>query len=206
MAKEDWLDKLHYFHARMFDRTSSDAERDKCRVEVDKLLKRHGKTGFDLPELLDEVRRRRAPPARPAPPPPPAGSVPITGFDLFKVIRAVLNQYLTLEEHEYTACALWIMHTYVFSRFVHTPRLGLRSPLRNCGKTLTLDVIGELVPDPKKFDHATAAAFFREADAGGTILLDEVDNLGLLADPTFMSVLNGGHRRGRTVARARVYL
>jgi hypothetical protein len=180
-----------------------EAESAECLRQINKLLKQHGKTGNDIPELLNIVQKRRAPPSppqAPAAPPPPPGD-PITGLALFEGARAVFREYVSLEEHEYTVCALWCMHAHVYGQFMHTPRLILSSPVRDCGKTTVLDVMGELVPYPKKSANMTGPTFFRWTDWRPTVLLDEVDNLGLLNDPVFRTALNSGYRRGGTIDR-----
>jgi hypothetical protein len=151
--------------------------------------------------LLEIVRKRRAAPQAPPAPPPPPGD-PITGLELFRGLRAVFKEFLSLdEEHEYAALGLWCMHAHIFNRFMHTPRLILRSAVRDCGKTTALGIIEGFVPNPKKSDNMTAAAFFRLTDWGLTLLLDKVDNLGLLTDPVFRTALNSGYRRGGTIDR-----
>jgi hypothetical protein len=182
--------------------TEFEAEAAECRKKINKLLQQHGKSANDIAELLDIVRKRRAPPSPPQAPaaPPPPGE-PITGLALFEGMRAVIREYLSLEEDEYSVLALWCMHAHVYRQFMHTPRLILSAAVRDCGKTTALDVIGGFVPYPKKSDHMTPATFFRFADWGPTLLLDEVDNLGLLTDPVFQAALNSGYRRGGTIDR-----
>jgi hypothetical protein len=206
MAKKDWLDRLFHLNSRMLS-TEFEAEAATCRQNIKKLLNQHGKSANDIAELLDIVQKRRAPPAPPqAPttPPRPPGD-PITALELFEGVRAVLREYLSLEDDEYTVCALWCMHSHVYRQFMHTPRLIFSAALRDCGKTTALDVNGGFVPHPKMSDHMTAATFFRAADRcadfGGTLLLDEVDNLGLLTNPVFRAALNSGYRRGGTIDR-----
>jgi uncharacterized protein DUF3631 len=84
-----------------------------------------------------------------------------------------------------------------------TPRLALRSPVAGCGKTLLLDVLSRLVARPEKSDNITPAAIVRLIDERHpTLLLDEVDNLGLALKPNgrLRAVFNSGHRNGGTVA------
>ena len=200
MAGKDWLDRLFKINNLMFS-TEFEAEATQCRKRINKLLQQHGKTTNDIVELLDIVRKRRPPTQpTPAPPPPPPGD-PITGLELFMGMRAVVEEFLTLEEHEYAVIALWCMHAHVYRRFMHTPRLILRSAVRDCGKTTLLDVIAGFVPYPRKSDNMTAATFFRFTDRGLPLLLDEVDNLGLLTDPVFRGALNSGYRCGGTIDR-----
>ena len=200
MAKKDWLDQLFDVNSRMFS-TEFEPEAAECRQRINKLLREHGKIANDIAELLEIVRKRRAAPQAPPAPPPPPGD-PITGLELFRGLRAVFKEFLSLdEEHEYAALGLWCMHAHIFNRFMHTPRLILRSAVRDCGKTTALGIIEGFVPNPKKSDNMTAATFFRLTDWGLTLLLDEVDNLGLLTDPVFRTALNSGYRRGGTIDR-----
>src|SRR6185437_7008165 len=100
---------LFDINSRMFS-TEFEAEAAECRQRINKLLKQHGKTANDIAELLDIVRKRREPSQAPPVPPAPPGD-PITGLELFKGVRAVFKEFLSLdEEHEYAVLALWCMH------------------------------------------------------------------------------------------------
>jgi hypothetical protein len=212
MAKEDWLDRLFALYDLLMlgPSAASGPERENARRLLENLLESHGKTLDDLPELLATVQQRRARSApRRAPPtgdrPSPTGDPP-SGNLLFNVILAVLRQFLSLEPDEYVAVTLWAMLTHLARRFMHTPRLVLRSGVRGCGKTTCLDVLNGLVAYPQKSDNMTAASFVRLTDLGDgtwgpTLLIDEVDNLGLLTDPFFRAALNSGHRQGGSVQR-----
>jgi hypothetical protein len=43
---------------------------------------------------------------------------------------------------------LWVIHTHLISYFQITPRLVVHSPVKRCGKTTLLDVLGCLVLRP----------------------------------------------------------
>jgi hypothetical protein len=177
-------------------------ERDNARHKLDALLQRLGKSWNDLPELLQ-------PDAQSASPSDPRDTTdPVNPFDASNAptpadtVRRMLESYVTLDEHEYVAVALWIIHTHVFDRFMVTPRLLLTSPVRNCGKTTLLDVASRLVARPKKTDSITAAVIYHNVNVTrSTLLLDEADNLELAAKAVLRSVLNAGHRRGGSVDR-----
>ena len=105
MAKKDWLDQLFDINSRMFS-TEFEPEAAECRQRINKLLREHGKIANDIAELLEIVRKRRAAPQAPPAPPPPPGD-PITGLELFRGLRAVFKEFLSLdEEHEYAALGL----------------------------------------------------------------------------------------------------
>jgi len=181
--------------------TEFEPEAAECLRKIAKLLKQYGKSANDIPELLDIVQKRRTSPSPPPPQPQPPPGDPVTGLTLFEGIRAICKEFLSLEEHEYVVLALWCMHAHVYRQFMHTPRLILRSAVRDCGKTTALSVVAGFAPNAKKSDNMTAAIFFRFADRGLTLLLDEVDNLGLLTNPIFRAALNSGYRRDGTIDR-----
>jgi Protein of unknown function (DUF3631) len=120
------------------------------------------------------------------------------------LIHHLLQDYVAFREpHEYIAVALWILHTHVFDQFMVTPRLALRSPVANCGKTTLMDILGKMVSKPDKFDSVTAAVLYRVIDATHpTLLIDEVDNLALAlqGNGKIRAVFNSGHRKGGKVA------
>ena len=108
-----------------------------------------------------------------------------------------------MKPHEYVAVALWALHRHVYDCFMVTPRLALRSPVADCGKTTLLDILSRLTARPAKFDAITTAALYRLIDqTHPTLLIDEADNFGLALQPNgrLRAVFNSGHRSGGTVA------
>jgi len=194
--------RLRDLHARIG--SGNEGERNAAWRKLDALLKRLGKSWNDLPELLrDDVTSASTPPQS-----DPRDAVPSNPFDLpgaptpADTVRAMLEDYVALDPHEYVAATLWVIHTHVFDQFMVTPRLLLRSPVRNCGKTTLLDVVSRLVARPEKSDSITAAAIYYAVNsAKRTLLLDEADNLELSARAVLRAVLNAGHRRGGAVTR-----
>jgi hypothetical protein len=117
-------------------------------------------------------------------------------------VRGIIELYVALEPHEAVAAALWAIHTHVYDRFMVTPRLLLTSPIRNCGKTTLLDVLGRLVARAERHDSITAASIYHIIHATQrTLLLDEADNLEMSAKASLRAVLNSGYRKGGTVTR-----
>jgi hypothetical protein len=170
-------------------------EREAARSKIDEVLAKSKKNWNDLTELLvtgnaqgwhdDEqhtVDAAGSPDDRSEHPAP---------LDL---IRRILRRHLHLTEHQFVAVALWVAHTFAFSRFAVTPRLVLESPVRGCGKTTLLNIIKTLAFKTTKSDHVTAAVLFRLIDRDRpTLLLDEADNQDLPHDPTLRAVINSGH-------------
>jgi len=121
---------------------------------------------------------------------------------LLEFVRRLLAEYVALKPHEYTAVALWVLHTHVFGRFMITPRLFLTSPVRGCGKTLLKDIIAKLVAKPETADAISASAIYNMVDdERPTVLIDEGDNLGVAQSSSgrWRAVFNSGHRRGGSI-------
>jgi hypothetical protein len=92
-----------------------------------------------VPQLLAESNPAPAPSFEdPRDAEPPTKNYPnVTPADL---VHRMLEQYLCLKPHERDAVTLWILHSHIYDRFMVTPRLVLCSPVRNVGKSTTLDV------------------------------------------------------------------
>jgi hypothetical protein len=162
-----------------------------ARRLLGELLARHRKNWNDLVDELCSIT--------PAAWVSSASSADPERVNPLALIHHLLKEYVYLREHEYVAVALWALHTHVYRRFMVTPRLALRSPVPDCGKTTLMDILAKLVRVPAKFDSITAAALYHLIDeTHPTLLIDEVDNLLLGAQPQgkLRAVLNSGHRAG----------
>jgi Protein of unknown function (DUF3631) len=98
------------------------------------------------------------------------------------------------------AVTLWVAHAHSLEAFESTPRLALLSPMKQSGKTRTLEVIELLVPNPMNVVNTTSAALFRQvASNRPTLLMDEADTyLGPQAakqHEELRGFVNAGHRR-----------
>jgi hypothetical protein len=160
----------------------------KARTNLAELLARHRKTWNDL---VDELCS--ASPAAWVSRPSSADPERVKDLEL---IVHLLEDYVALQPHEYLVVALWILHTHCFDRFPVTPRLVLRSPVANCGKSTLINVMARLAANPVKFDSVTVAAIIRLIDKlRPCLLVDEADNLALALQPhgRLRSVFNSGH-------------
>jgi putative DNA primase/helicase len=125
---------------------------------------------------------------------------PVDGVELFDQL-AELN-YVVMPETSRHANALWVAHAYLLDRFFISPRLAIRSPLPECGKTTLLDVDSRLVPRPLRTDNVSPSALFRVVDGyRPTVLIDEADAFAK-DDEALRGILNSGHRRGGYVIRS----
>jgi len=132
--------------------SSDPAERATARNNIANLLARHRKTWNDLADVLCPASHEpwACDPHADAPD-------RVNPADL---VYYLLGQYVALKEHEYVATALWVVHTHVHTDFMVTPRLALRSPTADCGKTTLLDVLSTLVARPQNSTTSRPPRFF----------------------------------------------
>ena len=126
---------------------------------------------------------------------------PVDGAALLDEIAATLKRYVVMADHARYSAALWVPHTYLLDCFMISPRLAVRSPMKRCGKTTLLDVLGCLVMKALPTANVSAAALFRVVEGyRPTLLVDEADTFLAEADE-LKGILNSGHRRGGSVLR-----
>ena len=111
----------------------------------------------------------------------PAGLRPaqpvVTGAEALDAVVRVLRRFVWFARDEwYDIVALWIAHCYVYDAFKYTPRLHFGSDGPGCGKTLTMEIVGLMVPGLLSAAGITAPALriVIENDHP-TIALDEAD-------------------------------
>jgi hypothetical protein len=183
----------------MMEGSLHEGERENARYALEAELARLGMTWADLAELLKDPppgARDARPDAHEQHPFDNLAYAPVA------LIEGLIERYVALDAHQRLAVALWAIHTHVYDRYMVTPRVVLTSPVRGCGKTTLLDVLGRLVASPQRSDNITAASIYHHTDnVRGTLLLDEADNLDLGTQHAMRAVLNAGHRRGGTVTR-----
>ncbi len=114
------------------------------------------------------------------------------------------------------AVVAWVLHTWALDCFDTTPRLALLSPEPGSGKTRVLEVVEQLVPNPKQVFNVTSTVLFRSMvlvdDRGDTlrptVLLDECDTIwgSRKADDNqdLRGFVNAGYRRGAMVERGAI--
>src|SRR5262245_53446818 len=126
---------------------------------------------------------------------------PVDGAELLDAIAAAIRRHVVLPGHTRDAAALWGAQTDLLDRLMITPRLCTRSPVKGCGKTTLLDVVGQLVYRPLSAANCSASSIFRVVEGHRpTLLIDEVDSF-LGENEELRGVLNSGHRRGGAVLR-----
>lgn len=124
-------------------------------------------------------------------------------------VSELLQDLLILKsQSHYDALTLWIAHTYCVSEFDFTPRLGVWSPEKRCGKSLLLEVISYLVQTKAMTSSISPAALFRviAKNESTVILMDESDTVfGRNGDKekaeALRALMNSGFKRGLPAIR-----
>ena len=205
-AYRDALKRIHDLHARRHPKSgASKYERDVANRMLLAALRKLKKTMTDLSALLAEWKKiedyerdeKEAAAARTLvrlEAAPNCSCLDLTDY--------LAREYVDLQEHEYTAYALWTLHTYVYRQFMHTPRLTFVSPTPHCGKSRALHILERLAWRAEKYDSITAAVFYRTTnEAARTMLLDEMDNADLANNREMRRALNAGHEKRGTFSR-----
>lgn len=137
----------------------------------------------------------------------------VDGLKIYKnaldEVNDFLKQVLILKsEHDYTALTLWIAYCYSIPYFTFAPRLCFWSPEKRCGKSLALEVVANLLPNPLMTSSISSASLYRILDRDKTkvILIDESDTIfGKNGDrekaEAIRQLLNASFKTGQVVVR-----
>jgi hypothetical protein len=116
-----------------------------------------------------------------------------------------IRRFIVCSEAGLVAGTLWTAHTHAFDAAEYTPRLSIRSPEAESGKTRFLEVLKLLVRAPLLAVEISDAAMFRVVEARKpSVLHDEIDAVfGPKARDRedLRAMLNAGYERGATVPR-----
>jgi putative DNA primase/helicase len=107
---------------------------------------------------------------------PDAWAEPVNGAELLTELEKSFCRHLELPEGAATVLALWTLHTWALDAFSISPRLGVLSPTKQCGKTTLLDLLALLTRRPLPAVNVTEATLFRVVEeVSPTFLIDEAD-------------------------------
>jgi hypothetical protein len=126
---------------------------------------------------------------------------------LLNEIREFLHRYLVLpSDYFYDVVALWVLHAWAIGAAETSPRLLLKSPEKESGKTRALELLDLLTPMARLvFNTSIAAIYRRLKETQMTLLVDECDAVfSARAGHNFddlRALLNAGYRRSGTVDR-----
>jgi hypothetical protein len=128
-----------------------------------------------------------------------------TAFVLEKV-RAFLGDYVVFPSVQaHIATTLWVAHTYLLDHFETTPRLVIKSPEKQTGKTRLLECLDLICKDAVVTGNISPAAMARLInDRQPTLLVDEIDAIfgeKAVAHEDTRAILNSGYRKGAKYIR-----
>jgi len=161
-----------------------------AKTKLDQLLSKYGLKRKHISDILAALENdpRYATQRGPAQPAASANPDEMRVNPLSLVLRHIEDHIHMPSPHERLACALWTIHTHVFGWYMHTPRLAILSPVRRCGKSTLLKLIGPMCAYPDRSDGTTCAALYQTLlENEATLLIDEGDNLGILENKELRS-------------------
>lgn len=135
---------------------------------------------------------------------------PLTSFEGPVNIRVLADQAdLLIKKHsvmtkeERSAIVLWSLSTYGYDIHRIFPRLAIISPLRRCGKSTLLEVLGALCKNVVSSSNLTTGSIIRiKQKIDPTLIIDEADTFIASADGDLKGILNAGHSKANaTVLR-----
>jgi len=114
---------------------------------------------------------------------------------LLDEISETLKRYIVLPIGSDAAIALWIIHVWCLDAFNLSPLLRIESPIKGCGKTNLLILVGELLPRSFATANMTTATVYRLVDKYNIALcIDEVDQ-SLKNNEELIALVNSGYTR-----------
>jgi putative DNA primase/helicase len=135
---------------------------------------------------------------------PEPWSHPVDIGDVLDELREAIHRHVIMSDDGAVGTALWIAHTYIFMQFHHTPRLGITSPTKRCGKSTVMRLLASTCHRALKADNISPSGVYRVVEAltppGVTLLLDEVDTFAT-ENEQLRGVLNSGFEVTGSVVR-----
>ena len=183
-------------HARKFAAMRAEAPADWARVKA--ALKTAGVTLADLERAMvagdaNGDGRQGRPVEWDDPEPWPD---PVDGAALLSDIAGIIQCHVSIAREGADTVALWIVVTWIHDLLEVSPFLNVTSATKRCGKSLLLEVLGDLVRHPLPVGgRVTPSALFRTIEMHApTMLLDEADTF-FGEDDELRGVVNGSQRR-----------
>ena len=120
----------------------------------------------------------------------------VDGAALLSDIASFIQRYVSIAPALADTVALWIVVTWIHDRLEISPFLNVTSATKRCGKSLLLELLGELVHHPLPVGgRVTSSALFRTIEMHApAMLLDEADTF-FGDDDELRGVVNGSQRR-----------
>jgi hypothetical protein len=119
---------------------------------------------------------------------------PVDGQELLDALVGQFNRYLSLEPGAAEILSLFTVATHAIEICRVAPRVFLKSPVKECGKTTTLGILGAVTRRPEPTSNITPSSMFRVIDSRRpTLLIDEMDTF--IGNRELTNIVNNGHTR-----------
>jgi putative DNA primase/helicase len=127
---------------------------------------------------------------------------PVATAALLNETLDAVHRHVVLSAEAAIAVALWILHSWVYEQFAHSPRLTITSATKRCGKSTLLEVLRATCRRTLKADNVSAAGVYRivEAYKPLCLLIDEADTF-MRHNDELRGVLNSGFEQTGQVIR-----
>jgi len=169
-------------------------------------IQRLGQLGVRSPARLVDAALAEAPIAKDDAPgaavtldDPEPWPQPVPTDQILDILADLLRRLMILPSYTAEAIALWIAFAHVHVVASISPMLVFASPVRRCGKTRLMSIVGALVPRRLATSNITASALYRTIERfRPTLLIDEAD--AFIGDKEELrGVLDAGHTRALAV-------
>lgn len=123
--------------------------------------------------------------------------------ELFSETRSFIARFIDCDVNVLNACVAFIAHTYVADQCNYAPRLFITSATKQCGKSVLIKVLKDLVHKGEYcIDPSPAVLYSLIELEHPTLLIDELDRLYERKDTSAITaILNSGFERGAKVPR-----
>lgn len=126
---------------------------------------------------------------------------PVDCVALLDELVTLVNRFIVCEPETANAVALWIVFSWCVDAFYIAPIACITAPVKRCGKTELLTLMGKLVKRPQEASFISPSALFRVVDEyQPTLLIDEADAF-MSQDEDMRGLINLGHAKGKQVLR-----
>jgi hypothetical protein len=116
--------------------------------------------------------------------------------DVLVTLIGVYQNFFVVRPEDYIIIALWTLHTWVYRRFAHTPRLIVQSPAPATGKSRMMVSIKECTQLASYSDDQSIASFYHIVENGGgriSMFMDEFDEQDVNVRRAYTRLLNAGY-------------
>lgn len=128
--------------------------------------------------------------------------LPVDGVAILGEILLIIERHIACSREVARATALWIVFTWCIEAMQIAPIACITAPVKQCGKTNLLRLIGKLCAKPLMTSNLSASALYRSIEKWRpTLLIDEADTF-LKDHEDIRGILNAGHASDGYVLRS----